>query len=84
MGVLENGRSNIELQIFLVAPSVLKSADKEPEELLENRFEAIKKYYSGGKLELAEPEISILKELFGKDFLTPQYFLDKFEFTYGK
>jgi superfamily II DNA or RNA helicase len=84
MGVLENGRTHIELQIFLVSPSLLKAGDREPEELLESRFAAIKKYSSGRKIDLEEQEISVLKEMFGKDFLTPQYFLNKFEFTHGK
>ncbi len=84
MGVLENGRSSIELKKFLASPSLLKAGDKEPEELLNSRIEAIKKYYSEGKIILEEQEISLLKEMFGKDFLTPKYFLDKFEFTYGK
>lgn len=84
MGVLENGRNSIELKIFLVSPSLLKSEDKEPEELPKARFEAIRKYYTEDRIELEEKEISVLKEMFGKDFLTPKYFLDKFEFTYDK
>lgn len=84
IGVLENGRNRVEMKLFLVSPSLLKSGAKEPEELLKDRFEAVKKYYSEGKIAIRGNEISKLKEMFGKDFLTSQYYLERFEFTYGK
>lgn len=80
MGILENGRNSIEIQTFLVSPILLISGDKEPDEIVKNRFEKIKEYYYKGNVELPQDEISILKEMFGKDFMTENYFLKKFEF----
>ncbi len=84
IGVLENSRNNIELKLFLVSPKLLISESKEPDTLLKMRFDAIKKYYLKKSIELPRKELSILKELFGKNFLTSKYFLNRMEFINGK
>jgi len=84
MGVLKNERDRIELQVFLVSPRLLLSRDKEPEEIIRERFTAVKEYSLGNKISIKKQDVSALKEMFGKEFLTRQYFLDKFEFTYGE
>ena len=81
IGILENRRNEVELKIFLVSPKLLTSQHKEPDTLLKMRFEAIKKYYLENIIDLPKNELSILKELFGKDFLTSNYFLNKVEFN---
>ena len=81
IGILENRRNEVELKIFLVSPKLLISQHKESDTLLKMRFEAIKKYHLKRVIDLPENELSILKELFGKDFLTSNYFLNKMEFN---
>tara|TARA_Y100000296_G_C5056280_1_gene197449 strand:- start:251 stop:385 length:135 start_codon:yes stop_codon:yes gene_type:complete len=44
----------------------------------------VKKYIETGKVILEDAKLSALKEMFRKDFLTKNYFLNKFEFIYGK
>ena len=84
IGVLENSRNNVKLKLFLVSPRLLISESKEPDILLKTRFDAIKKYYSKNIIELSKKELSVLKELFGRDFLTSRYFLKRMEFINGK
>ena len=81
IGILENRRNEVELKTFLISPKLLISKHKEPDTLLKIRFEAIKKYYLKNVIDLPENELSILKELFGKEFLTSKYFLNKMEFN---
>ena len=81
MEVLENRRNEVELKLFLVSPKLLISKHREPDSLQNMRFNAIKKYYLQNIIDLPEKELSILKEFFGKDFLTNEYFLNKMEFN---
>ncbi len=81
IGILENRKNEVELKTFLVSPKLLISQHREPDTLLKMRFEAIKKYYLKTVIDLPANELSILKELFGKDFLTSNYFLNKMEFN---
>ena len=84
IGVLENSRNNVKLKLFLISSKLLVSESKEPDTLLKTRFDAIKKYYLKNIIELSKKELSVLKELFGKDFLTSRYFLKRMEFINGK
>lgn len=84
IGVLDNQRNDISLLMFLASRQTLQIKDKEPEEDVEKRINALKNYVTKGIVTLDENEISLLKESFGKDFLTPEYFLKHFEFNNAK
>ncbi len=84
MGILNNERNDIEMNTFLVSPSLLISGHKEPQEILDKRFDTIEQYYLGKEISIDESEISTLKEMFGKDFLTENFYLKQFEFVYGE
>ena len=69
---------------FLVSTKTLRTKNKESEEITIKIIDAVKKYIETGKVILEDAKLSALKEMFRKDFLTKNYFLNKFEFIYGK
>lgn len=100
LGIISQGRSNIEVLSFVPAKEVVKLNSKENDDEVYNRILRIidfSKSISKSKTELgasmvaetnpvynadkiqgqyfSEEEISLLKETFGKDFLTENYYL---------
>jgi superfamily II DNA or RNA helicase len=100
LGIINQGRSNIQMLVFVPAREVIKLISKENDDEMDNRISRIidfnKKLLSIQTEELsaivADPksihnidklqeefftvdEISLLKETFGKDFLTKNYYL---------
>lgn len=100
LGIINQGRSNIEVLSFVPAKEVLKLNSRENDDEVYNRILRIidfSKAISSSKIELgtsivaetnpvynsdklqsqyfSEEEISLLKETFGKDFLTENYYL---------
>lgn len=84
IGVLDNERNEVKILIFLASHQSLTLKEKESEDDIDKRISAIKEYISTGNITINENEASLLKESFGKDFMTESYFLKDFEFTYAK
>ena len=70
LGIVAQKTSEIEVLTFVPAKEVMRLNDRETDD---NIYERIRKIINRKTLET--DEISQLKELFGKDFLTEQYYL---------
>jgi hypothetical protein len=70
LGIIDQRTREIELLSFVPAKEVMRLNDKETEDVI---FERIQKITNAKALEL--DEASQLKELYGTDFLTKQYYL---------
>ena len=70
LGIINQKTSEIEVLTFIPAKEVLRLNDKETEDII---FERIRKFINGIALET--DEVSQLKELYGTDFLTKNYYL---------
>ena len=100
LGIINQGRSNIQVLAFIPAREVIKLNSKENYDEIDNRISRIidfnsellttqteeqsgiasepKPIYNIDKLQeqyFSADEISLLKETFGKDFLTEKYYL---------
>jgi hypothetical protein len=100
LGIINQGRSNIQVLAFIPAREVIKLSSKENVDEIDNRISRIidfnkklastqteelsgmaadsKPIYNINKLQeqyFSVDEISLLKETFGKDFLTKNYYL---------
>ncbi|MDR0614057.1 MAG: hypothetical protein LBG45_11460 [Dysgonamonadaceae bacterium] len=69
-GIIDQRTREIELLSFVPAKEVMRLNDKETENII---FERIQKITNAKALEI--DEVSQLKELYGTDFLTEQYYL---------
>ena len=93
LGIVNQGRSNIQVLSFVPAREVVKLTSKENDDEIDNRISRIidfnnklsgiaaepKTIYNIDKLQeqyFSADEISLLKETFGKDFLTEKYYLE--------
>ncbi|MDR2162869.1 MAG: hypothetical protein LBO70_02845, partial [Clostridiales Family XIII bacterium] len=74
IGVLWSDRSNVYIEKLLLCNSLLRLDDAENAATLKSRKASI----IGGSLK-DEDIVSKLRERLGNDFLTPQYYLNKFE-----
>lgn len=91
-GVIEQGRSDIEVKELVLLKENIKLESKEDESVTENRISRIINYYHEinsnsnstnilmdfEKIQnnyFSAEEISVLKETFGKEFLTDKYYL---------
>jgi len=70
LGIINQATSGIEILAFVPAKEVMRLDDKETEDII---FERTRKLTNGIALE--PDEVSQLKELYGTDFLTKQYYL---------
>jgi superfamily II DNA or RNA helicase len=70
LGIINQTTREIEILTFVPAKEVMRLNDKETEDII---FERIQKIINAKALEL--DEVSQLKELYGTDFLTEQYYL---------
>jgi superfamily II DNA or RNA helicase len=70
LGIITQTTREIEVLTFVPAKKVMRLNDKETEDIINER---IRKFTSGVSLET--DEVSQLKELYGTDFLTKQYYL---------
>lgn len=75
LGIIKQGRSDIEIQQFVCAKQTMQLRLKEPEKEI---FERIIKIEKNTKT-LSDEEVSLLKEAFGTDFLTDKYFIKTFK-----
>jgi Homing endonuclease associated repeat/Helicase conserved C-terminal domain len=75
LGIINQETSSIEVLQFVYSKQTMQLRPKETEKEIFERIETILK--SPNKL--SSEEISLLKESFGKDFLTKNYFINKFK-----
>jgi len=79
IGIITQSRNDITIQRFIASKQTLQLKSKETEIELEKRIEKFATFAQSKKIDFSEEEISMLKENFGKEFLTNKYFLTNFE-----
>ncbi|NMM38581.1 MAG: DEAD/DEAH box helicase [Glaciimonas sp.] len=79
-GVITNDRTSITVQKFLLIPSLVRPYAREDEALTRARFEAIRRAWPNNADSMTNEDQSIVRELFGQMFLTPNYHLKNFDF----
>ncbi|NJL60212.1 MAG: hypothetical protein HC887_11845 [Desulfobacteraceae bacterium] len=72
--IIKQGRSDIEVLSFIISKATMQLKPKESEKDISERIDNLEK--SSDKL--SKEDISLLKEAFGKDFLTDKYYLNSF------
>lgn len=75
LGIIEQETSSIELQRFILSKQTIQLNPKETEKEIFDRITLIEK----SPAKLSAEDTSLLKEAFGKDFLTKNYFLTNFK-----
>lgn len=75
LGIIEQETSSIELQQFILSKQTIQLKPKETEKEILDRITQIEK----SPTKISAEETSLLKEAFGKDFLTKKYFLTNFK-----
>lgn len=75
LGIIEQETSSIELQQFILSKQTIQLHPKETEKEIFDRIALIEK----SPAKLSAEDTSLLKEAFGKDFLTKNYFLTNFK-----
>jgi hypothetical protein len=75
LGVIKQDRSDIEVLAFVVTNATMQIRQKESDKDVLERIDKFLKDSTG----LSSEEISLLRELFGKDFLTAKYHLKQFK-----
>lgn len=75
LGIIEQETSSIELQQFILSKQTIQLKPKETEKEVFDRIGLIEK----SPAKLSAEDTSLLKEAFGKDFLTKNYFLTNFK-----
>ena len=77
VGVVKNKQSQIYLSQFVLFPELVRSHSGEDIEVAANRLRALKNAWPDQPEYLAAEDLSILRELFGPDFLTNNYIFDE-------
>jgi superfamily II DNA or RNA helicase len=75
LGIIKQGRSDIEILTFIYSKPTLQLKAKEPEKDILDRISKL----NINPNELSNEDVSLLKEAFGKDFLTTHYFIKDFK-----
>lgn len=78
IGIISQTRSEITVNHFLLCPETMQ-LDKESEGEISARIDRIANAVSGKKVEISNDELSLLRENFGKQFLTPDFYVDEFK-----
>ena len=73
IGIVKGERSTVKLQRLALIPSMVSPFAREDQEASERRLRKIKAAWPHGVEQLNPEDISIVRELFGADFLTPEY-----------
>ncbi|MFM6007517.1 MAG: DEAD/DEAH box helicase, partial [Sphaerospermopsis kisseleviana] len=74
-GIIENNRSDIKIKKLMLIPNLVKSVQDEDETLTKTRYETVKAAWTNNANMLDNHDLSIVRELFGSDFLTQNYYL---------
>jgi len=76
LGIINQSRSDIEVLSFFSAYEVMKLSSKEHVDDVTERIIKLNKYFSTGENHFDSEDISKLKEMFGTQFLTEDYYLN--------
>jgi superfamily II DNA or RNA helicase len=75
IGVISQTRRDISINFLLICRETMELKSKESEGEIEARGQSVSNVLAGKKADLTGEEISLLKEGFGANFLTPNYHL---------
>lgn len=73
IGVVESNRQSVVVNSLLLIPPLVRPHAREEEEASVRRLKALRDAWPNGADRLAPADLSILRELFGPDFLTDRY-----------
>lgn len=76
IGLIEQNRSEVIVKKFLICEQTMKLKYRESEKEVIERIEMVEQYLLGKSVEIPPDELSLLKENFGKEFLTDKYYLN--------
>lgn len=79
-GIIEINRSDITIKKLMLIPNLVKSIKDEDETLTQTRYEAVKAAWPNNANMLDNHNLSIVRELFGSDFLTENYHLTDLDY----
>lgn len=79
IGILDQTRSDVSINVFLVCKETMRLKPDDEELLLEKRIKIVSNYLEKKTSSDSEEE-SLLKEAYGVEFLRDDYYLDKFDF----
>lgn len=79
IGVITQTRNDISVLRFLICKQTMQLQTKDSEGVVTNRIKTISDYLSKKLKKLDSDEESLLKETYGKDFLTEKFYLTKYE-----
>ena len=74
-GIIRARRKEITIQKLALAPSLVQPYEGEEAEKSDARFKAVATAWPASISQLADEDISIVRELFGPSFLTGEYYL---------
>lgn len=81
--IISQTQNEIRVLKFVISEETMKIQYKESDALVLSRAKAVEKYFQTGLVGVSNDEESMLKETFGKTFLTSQYFLKESEAILG-
>ena len=79
LGVLEIERSSVRVKRLLLTPFLVRPVEREDEGTTKARLEGVRLAWHGKGQVLSTVDVSVLRELFGPDFLTEKYYLFHFD-----
>jgi len=82
IGVLKQDRGAVTVQKFLVCKQTMQLQPKESEENIINRIKLVSDFVNEKINGLPSEEESLLKETYGKNFLTDNYLINEYEILY--
>ena len=74
-GIIQADQSEVVVQRLALSPSLVQPYDGEEIEISENRLEVVETAWPTSVSQLEDEDISIVRELFGSEFLTDSYYL---------
>jgi len=80
-GVITSERSTITVQRLMLMPSLLMPYAREDKALTKARFEAVRHAWPHNVAAMTPEDLSIVRELFGAEFLTPVYHITDLAFS---
>ena len=79
-GIIEQDKQVITVKKFLITASIVRSQRRETTEEAEARASKLVKAWADNEASMDTADVSILRELFGREFLTQNYFLREAEY----
>jgi len=81
LGVVETGRQNITINALILTPDLVRPYRRESEETSLQRLHAVHAAWPANPDALSPEDLSIVRELFGAEFLTDRYPLQAAQFV---